>query len=284
MKIKDTIIVILSSGRAGKVITNELFPKNIIRSVVIVPEEQLNDYSKYHSNLLSLPPDVPRRIASTRQWALEYFKDEYKYIWMMDDDLVYLTRNADNKLVKSKRSDIKSMFFLMREQVDKYKFVGISTRLGNNRVEEDFKDVTRSTQSYCMCSETILKNNITFAPYPELIGEEFHVILSLLNLGFANRVIFKYSQADRGGSNASGGCSVYRNNEVQKKAAYWLSNAHPEVTVKAKASKAWKDMDGKGADNYRVDFNIGWKSAFKEVKKRRSGGFNNLFKKHKNKG
>ena len=279
MKITDTLIVIMSSGRAGKVVTHNKFPKNIIKYVIAVPEKQVPDYEKEYPNIpiVSIPEEVPSFIAPHRQWVMEHFAKEYAYIWLMDDDLTYLKRNSKLKLKKAKKKQVLDMFLVMREQLNSYVFAAISPRLGNNRQEEDFVDVGRMMDSYAFNTKVFIEEGINFAPYPDIIGEDFHVTLTYLNKGYPNRIIFSYSQSD-GGRNADGGCSDYRSNETQKKAAFWLAEHHPEVTVKTKKSNNWKGLSGT-KDGTRVDMIVQWKKAYKCKEVRKTGGLSRLLKK-----
>ncbi len=300
MQIKDTIIVIMSSNRAGRVVTHKKFTEGVIHYVVAVPEEQEEEYKAAHKDLciLGIPDDVPSFIAPQRQWVMEHFAKEFKYIWLMDDDLTFLRRCMHiaervkdlaskergekvkelTKLKKSKKKHVKDMFLMVRAQLETYPIVSVSPRLGNNRREEDFVDVGRMMDNYAFNSKVFMDEEINFAPYPDIIGEDFHVTLTYLNKGHANRIIFCYSQTD-GGRNAEGGCSDYRTNEIQKKAAFWLADNHPEVTVKTKKSDGWKGLKGTSKDGSRVDMIVQWKKAYKPKKVRKAGGLSRLLKK-----
>lgn len=278
--ITDTVIVIMSSGRAGKVKTHLKFPTNVMKILIAVPELQVQAYEEAYPDIeiLCIPATEPSFIAPHRQWVMECLSTQYEYVWLMDDDLTYLIRDKELKLKKCKKKQIKDMMLLMRKKLNTYAFAAISPRLGNNRQEEDFVEVGRMMDSYAFNMKTYMEEGINFAPYPDIIGEDFHVTLTYLNKGFPNCIIFCYSQSDAG-RNADGGCSDYRTNDIQKKAAFWLADNHPEVTVKTKTSNNWKGLGGTKKDGTRVDMTVQWKKAYKPKKKRVHGGLSRLLKK-----
>lgn len=275
MEIKDTLIVINSSNRAGKIVTHKQFPDDIINCVIAIPGDQLTEYSDsmQYPALIPIPKDVPQYLSSQRQWVMEEFGDSYKYIWLMDDDLTFFRRNKKMKLKKCKEKHVKKMFEEMRRHLDTVPVVGISTRLGNNRILEDYDETNRVTRCYAMSTKAFKDVGATFAPFEPFLAQDFHMTLCFLNAGYNNRILYTYAQEDVG-SNADGGCSSYRNEELQRKVSFWFTDNHPEVTVKAKSSKNWK-----GYGNTRVDMTVQWKQAYKPKKVRASGGLNARFSK-----
>lgn len=282
MLIEDIVLVIMSSGRANRIITHKKFPKDMVDWVIAVPKSQEKEYALFYGieRILPIPSEIPSFIAPHRQWVMEHLSQYYKYIWLMDDDLTYLKRTEDLKLIKCETEDVQEMILDVRKQLEKYAVVSISPRLGNNRVVSDYQDVGRMMDSYAFNSEIYIKEGINFAPYPEIIGEDFHVTLTYLNKGYPNRIIFKYSQSD-GGRNAEGGCSLFRTNEVQRKASFWMADNHPEVKVKVKSSHNWEGLDGQGKENLRVDMTVQWKQAYKPKKVRQEGGLSRILNKNK---
>lgn len=278
MKIKDTLIVINSSNRIEKVVTHALFPHEVIDWIVAVPDEQAIHYeSKFPDNTFAMPDHVAQFLPSQRQYIMEEFGDQYKYIWLMDDDLTFFKRNEELKLKKCTQDDITKMFYSMRSNLEEVPMVGISTRLGNNRIETDHQDICRVTRCYGINTEVFREVQAIFNPFEPFVAEDFHMALSFLNAGYKTRALFTFAQEDIG-SNAEGGCSLYRTAEVQKKTSFWMADNHPEVDIRVKSSKNWK-MKGKGAANTRVDMVVGWRKAYKPKKVRATGGFNSLFNK-----
>jgi len=256
---KDIIIVINSSNRVDKLRTFNKFPKGMIDWVVAIPKEQNKQYRSVlpKHKLLLIPKDVPQFLPSQRQYCTEYHFDKYKYIFFMDDDLTFFKRNKKLKLKKASTKDIEKMFELVRHTLNDFPMVGISTRLGNNCITEDFTDTARVTRCYAFSLDVFKKVGAVFNPFEPFVAEDFHINLCFLNKGYNNRVIFKYAQEDIG-SNAKGGCSLYRTPKVQEKTAYWMAAHHPEVSVKVKKSGNWD-----GFDDTRVDMIVHWKKAYK---------------------
>lgn len=267
MKIKDTIIIINSSNRVDKVVTPNLFPDDVMEWLIAVPEDQQDAYvAKFgQRRVTTIPAEVPQFLPSQRQWVMEHFTNhDWKYIWLMDDDLCFFTRNAENLLRKSTTEEIEGMFTAMREHLSEVPMVGISTRLGNNRTLTPFDEINRVTRCYAMCTEAFSKVGATFAPYEPFTAEDFHISLCFLEKGYKNRILYTYAQEDVGGSNAAGGCSLYRTAEVQKRTSFWLAENHPSVKVKGKYTKgAWGLQELADGRNYRVDVIVQWKQAYK---------------------
>lgn len=288
-KIDDTLIVINSSNRVDKVKTHEKFPKGIMNWVIAVPEAQYKEYAEKFTEkrVYAIPDTVQSYLPSQRQHVMEHFGATYKYIWLMDDDLTFFRRKMKENekgeekpvLRKCKEKDITKMFNTMRKHLSEVSMVGISTRLGNNRITEDFDEINRVTRCYAIESSAFKEVGAVFNPFEPFVAEDFHMALCFLNAGIKNRILHTYAQEDIG-SNAEGGCSTYRNSEVQKKTSFWMAENHPEVKVKGKYSKgSWGLQELKDGRNYRVDVIVGWKKAYKPKKIRKSGGLNKLFKK-----
>ncbi|RLI66869.1 MAG: hypothetical protein DRO67_00405 [Candidatus Asgardarchaeum californiense] len=276
MKIKDTIIIINSSNRADKVVTHKMFKNVEMEWLYAVPVEQHTQYlnnPNISDHIITIPEEVPQFLSSQRQWVMENFtKEGYKYVWFMDDDLTFF-RRVDMRLKKCKKKHVAKMVNEVRKHLTEMPVVAISTRLGNNRVVEDYDETNRITRCYAMSTKAFVDVGATFAPFEPFLAQDFHINLCFLNKGYNNRILYTYAQEDIG-SNAEGGCSVYRNQELQKRVSFWMADNHPEVTVKVKSSKNWKGY--KGA---RVDMVVQWKKAYKPVKKRTRGGLRRLLNK-----
>lgn len=282
--LSKVIVVINSSNRAGKVRTHDLFPKEL-NWIVAVPIDQVEDYRAHYekyTTVLGIPDNVPQYLPSQRQYVMESIHEKYEYIWLMDDDLTFFRRKkGDTALKRCKKKHIKKMLGTMCKHLTDVPMVGISTRLGNNREPEPYKDITRVTRCYALNRKVFNEVGATFAPFEPFVAEDFHMALCFLNKGHPNRVIYSYAQEDIG-SNAEGGCSQYRTADVQRTTSFWMTDNHPEVTIKTKSSANW-DIDGKGEKNYRVDMIVQWKKAYKPQKERKAGGLNDRLKRLQNK-
>ena len=259
----DIMIVINSSNRVGKIKTHGLFPENVIKHVIAVPVDQAPAYREVYGDVVwEIPEEVPQFLPSQRQHMAVAMEPWVKYIWFMDDDLTFFTRGSDLKLHKATPADIERMFHLMVEYIKEVPMVGISTRLGNNRITADYDEINRVTRCYTLDLDVFKKVGATFAPFEPFVSEDFHMALCFLNKGYRNRIIHTFAQEDVG-SNAEGGCSLYRTPAIQRKTAFWMADNHPEVTVRAKDSNNWKGFEEK-----RVDMTVQWKKAYKPKKEK----------------
>ena len=260
---RDIIIVINSSNRVDKVRTHLLFPKlNCIDWVIAVPHDQVEEYSNKFDHIIIIPEHVAPYLPSQRQWVMEHMADKYKYVWFMDDDLKFSYREeGSTKLTLSTTTQISDMFRSMKEAIADYPLVGISTRLGNNFVEKSFDTICRVTRCYALSTQVFKDLGIKFNPIEPFVAEDFHMTLCLLNAGHKNMVLYNYAQEDIG-SNAAGGCSVYRTAMVQETTMKWMAANHPEVTLKVKTNKTGWNLPG-SVNNERLDCIIQWKKAYK---------------------
>lgn len=263
---KGIAIVINSSNRPNEIKTTTAIESCGLDYYIAIPTEQYEQYKHLNVPLCLIPQGIEQCLPDQRHWVMEYFHDKYKYIWLMDDDLTFFKRTEEGKLVKCTESDIQQMTTTMLEQLQNYNMVGISTRLGNNRVTEDYQDICRVTRCYALSTETYAKVGAVFNPIPKMTAEDFHLALCWLNAGEPNRVIYTYAQEDIG-SNAKGGCSIYRTYDVHRRTSIWMTQNHPEVAIKAKSTKAaWGLKEANDGTSTRVDMTIQWKKAYKPKK------------------
>jgi len=260
---KNIIIVINSSNRVDKVRTHLLFPQyNVIDWVIAVPQSQIELYSDKFDSILIIPDSVAPYLPSQRQWVMEHMVDKYEFVWFMDDDLKFSFREPNStKLTLATSTEVAGMFSAMKEAIIDYPLVGISTRLGNNFVEKSFDTICRVTRCYALSTKVFKELDIKFNPIEPFVAEDFHMTLCLLNAGHKNIVLYNYAQEDIG-SNAAGGCSVYRTAKVQEDTMKWMAKNHPEVTLKVKTNKTGWNLPG-SVNNERLDCIIQWKKAYK---------------------
>jgi hypothetical protein len=269
MTLDDITICINSSNRADKVCTHKQFSKKIKdHMLLIVPYDQFEAYEKYKDeglSIIKLPASCPPYIASQRQWVIENIQTDYMFV--MDDDLYFNFRDSNKKLKIPSEQILDKMIHEICVHLEEVPMVGISPRGGNNNVVEDYIDITRVFRCYCFDRRIFLKLNIRFNPYEPFIMEDFWVILHWLRAGYKNRVLYTYAQGEKGGSNSSGGCSIFRTDEVQEKAVNFIKSTFPDVvTIKKKITKnAWRGFKtNKKGEMIRTDVIIHWKKAYKQ--------------------
>ena len=109
-----------------------------------------------------------------------------------------------------------------------------------------------------------MKHNIKFDILP--FQEDFHVAVSLLKRGYPSCIITSHTQGQMKGSNAPGGCSVYRTQAKQNSNSAKLYLLHkPFIKLRMKRLKrGW----GSGFNKNFFDVTVSWKKAFERgVKK-----------------
>lgn len=258
-------IYIPSLGRPHKQITwNELQGVRGLKKsdvVVVVGHEDVDAYTNPGNNGMTflVPPPSIKGIGKVRQWLLEYHAKHStdQRMVMMDDDLTFSTRRTDDptKAVPATKEDIARMLKSMAGML-KYMLHGsIIAREGANRVaDHGVLYNTRLLRVLGYRAADVLKLGVKFDRLP--VMEDFDVTLQLLRLGKENFSICEWWQ-NQAGSGLEGGCSTYRDMEMQKVGALGLKKLHPDfVTVVEKTTKgAW----GGGT---RTDVKIAWKKAF----------------------
>jgi hypothetical protein len=207
-------------------------------------------------------------ISKTRQFILE--NSPTPYALMFDDDMNFGVRDKNLKLSPCSPKDMKNLFSLLSGWLDEGLIhVGISQRFGNNRIEEDYTEITRMNNAYAYNAKTMRKlkkkKGIGFdwldEKYGRVVGmEDFSLTLKLLSLGYKNRVTYKYCWSQRQ-SGDDGGCAMYRDSASQKEDVFVIAKEFPGIVKPTqKTSKVlWKGFDSKT----RWDVTIQWKKSFK---------------------
>lgn len=264
------LIFIPSKGRANSVKTLASMPESRVASTrLVVPSEEYSEYCVYFDKKMVLATEA-KGIANTRQWVLENSKDNYAMF--MDDDMDFHWRDNNLKLHKAGHQEVEKMLQQIESWLkDGFVHVGVSQRAGNNRQEEPFVDIARMNNTYAYNIKETLKAGGRFDRLQ--VMEDFDMTLILLKAGLPNRVSYEYSWS-QGKSGAAGGCSTYRNFEMQKKAAFQLAQLHPGlVKVHGKQSKSnWENIG-----DTRADVIISWKKAYQPKKPANNIGIKKFF-------
>jgi hypothetical protein len=176
---------------------------------------------------------------------------------MLDDDLRFAARREDEptKFVDATDTQIETALRELWSQLGAHSHVGMSTREGGNRYTDDYDYNTRLLRVLGYRTDLMRQHNIRFDAIP--VMEDFYVSLSFMSKGLGNAKL-NWLVQDQKGSGTEGGCSQYRDMELQAAAAKALHCHFPHfVTVVQKETKtAW----GGGT---RTDVRIAWKKALK---------------------
>lgn len=252
-----------------------LTPALLARVVVVVPSTQYEAYLPVCESIgvqLQAAPEGMLYIAPKRQWCLEQCPT--KYACIMDDDLSFFMRDENLKLRKATVADSETIFLeaLYHLEHSDMAMVGISARGGNNLYPADWEDTFRMHRIWFLNIEPFRDLHINIAPYPEFVMEDFHLILTYLENGHNNRVLYKYAQDDKG-SNSPGGCSTFRKAATVEKAARWLCAHHPRA-VRLKSKETATGWDGMtelaNGKKQRIDVNVQWKKVYRPTTRRLS--------------
>lgn len=241
-------------GRVDRQLTYRLLPLDIQRHTVTVVDESEKDAFP-DRQVLACPPGC-RGTPSVRKFILDQHdvRRHGPALVMLDDDLRWATRLANNKLRPSGEADIRAMFAEL-ERVLRTEVIHASI-LPRQQASQVFED------QYCVRMVQMLGYNVKElrklpVEYDRGAMEDFDVTLQLLRMGKPNKVLANWTQ-DQTGSDLPGGCSTYRTPQFQAKWCERLRELHPDfVKVVTKETKvAW-------GGGQRTDVNIAWKKAFK---------------------
>lgn len=246
-------IYIHSAGRALEQPTYTALKQAGLDPYLVVQKAEAKAYRAAwpDARTIVLPAKITT-LSPTRQWLMDNGDGQFV---LMDDDLRFFVRRADDpsKFQPATGKDIKAMFKLIEKSLKKFAHVGLCAREGGNRMTEDAQ-CTRMMRVLAYDRDRVRATGARFDRLPT--KQDFDMTLQLLRAGLPNLVLHQYCH-DQGGSQAAGGCSTYRTEEMMVASANGLAALHPDfVTVVQKETKqAW----GGGV---RTDVRIAWKKAY----------------------
>lgn len=217
--------------------------------VLVCPEDEVHQHA--YTTVVGCPA---RGIAATRQWIVDHCPE--RYVLMLDDDLHFFQRRMDDP-TKFRDMEPGELSFALRQVeylLTEAPHAAIAVREGGNRNTDPLLVNTRTLRALGYDIEVLRQHGIRFDAVP--VMEDFYVSLSLLCAGYDNLTYNGVVHNQAKGSNAPGGCSVYRTPAVQTAAALELERHFPAyVKVIQKSTRvAW----GGGT---RTDVRIAWKRA-----------------------
>lgn len=251
-------IYIPSMGRVDNQITLNYIPKKYLeRTYLVVPGKEFDAYYSKYGNIVKEVLACNRKgIAKTRQWILEHSTDNY--VLMLDDDLKFYYRvdmSKPNLVYIHTSTDVSRLFRRIEKLLSKYPVVGISSRQGNFMKKVKEYECGKIMNAYAFNLVVLSNLKIKFGRLP--VMEDYDVNLQLLRKGYKNTVLYEYCWNQKS-SNSSGGCSSYRNNDMQTKAAHKLKRLHPDFVkvIEKKTKVAWNNM------KTRTDVIVQWRKAY----------------------
>lgn len=223
-----------------------------MRTKLVVQNSERGLYPHYP--VMVLPPEI-NMLSPTRDWVID--NAQSRHVCMLDDDMRFFYRRQDDatKFLPATPDQIGAMFRRIEHIVEtSYAHVGIAPREGANRNTEHYQYNTRMMRLLAYDTVPIKANSFKFAALPCM--SDFHMTLELLKKKIPNCIINDFCN-DQQTSDAPGGCSVYRTEELHTYCAHKLAELHaPYVkTVIKKTKGAWKGRE-------RTDVIVQWKRAF----------------------
>jgi hypothetical protein len=241
-------IFIPSLGRSHRQITYEYLPdKWKEKTTFVVPYGEDIDMP----NVIQTDESI-KGIAATRQFIIDIAEDS---VFMMDDDLHFHHRE-NGKLCKSGPEQVGNALDLMQLWIKEIPCVGFSSRFGNNWIAEDYVECHRPCMAYGLNPFVLKENKIKFDKFE--VCEDYHVFLSLLRLGYKNRMTAQYTVTSPS-VNKDGGCSEYRTREMVEKAMEAFVEHHsPYATFRNTKSDTQGFEIGK-------ELRIKWRKAYEDA-------------------
>ena len=251
-------IFIPSRGRTATQTTWDFMgPKTRAITNIICPPDEVEIHRALGRNA------VPRPVNGLSK-VIQHIWDtcEDRHVIVCDDDLKFAhwADPKSSKLAPCKPEEVDDCFDILKELLGQgFPLVGISQRTYNdNNFPLKFKDCTRQMQVHGYDLDFMKKHGIR-ADAVE-IRQDMFITLSVLQAGRFNRIITNYCIDQKGGSNAVGGVSLYRNAEMMEKNAKQLEEMFPGIVhAVQKKSNNWKGVDG----GFRWDVDVEWKAAYK---------------------
>ncbi len=248
---------------------NQVIPKKFWKDTYLCcPPEEVEAHAEYWTRERIIAPNV-KGIANVREAIMNggFFTDPK--IIMLDDDCTSAYRThpdgilGDGNGLKGIKTEEElntkgvEMFESMDRILDTYAHAGWSESFLNRSTPEkdhmlNFKVLRFLAYNKDLFPSTpIVHNRVT-------LREDYDVTLQLLRAGKPNYIDYRFAQTQPI-SNAPGGCSTYRDAELQTKTAHDLVALHPgyvKYIEKAPAS-GWFGGVTFG------DVNVQWKKAYK---------------------
>jgi hypothetical protein len=150
---------------------------------------------------------------------------------MLDDDLRFCVRQdrtdpSNWKLRSCTFDDMEELLGRMEDLLFQYPFVGLSARQGNNRITDTLLIAKRMWNVWAVDRLVLKREKIRADAVPTM--EDFWVQLSLLSRGHETAMICDFVHDQASGSNAAGGCSLFRTGKTQEQSIAILRKTFPD--------------------------------------------------------
>lgn len=263
-------MVIPTHGRPNAQKTLMQFPPELRKRILVVTTTQEDAEAikrgYEHDNVVWTGTSV-KSIAAKRHWIMENVDSDFPF--MMDDDMYFFARCHPSQrhivdgLWKPTQKDItllpKATEEDMKEMVAKlssmarysYHAVGLSSRMGNDRVPTEEKENTRLMHAFGINRKVYRTEGLDFREVP--VREDMNIALHMLRRGYKNGVLYSH-MCSPGPYDAPGGASLERSLVQSNAMARKLARVHPGLV--RVAAKDYKNKP-------RLEVVCSWQKAFK---------------------
>lgn len=226
----------------------------------VVPECECREFQELYPTAPNIVVPSHFKLGSVMEHIIKEWPGRYKLF--IDDDLCLMRRRdpTSTKQTGSKgtRYDVQDLFDRVRYWFKQgYTHGGISLRQTNQFVKDNwYKENTRCSGMLFYDTAVLIGENICADAVQD--RSDFHITLSLLELGYANIVDYEF-MGGQVGNNAVGGCTSYRTFDFMLSEALKLSRLHDHVDLvyKKLKTRAANPNPEQGVPDVRV----GWKIA-----------------------
>lgn len=252
-------IYIPTLGRPNTQITYDGLPEFVkdITYLVVQPHEK-----DLHGNkkVIILPKSI-KGIHKTREWIYNKAKNT---IWgMYDDDLVFLNRDPNNTGTISGRGTVMNDVDWEYMLEETYHLLTTDTAFSGHRLSFLHpSDNLYRPNGAVHCAFYFNGHVVPKLTWPIPLAEDLHMVLSLLEQGYNNKVWHRYAVENKeyseGGCNTEGLRDIDKINDAHRQ----LVELHPEfVKIVGKKKNKMGEMD-----KLRISWRKAYESLYKKIK------------------
>lgn len=257
---KNYMIGVPSRERSHK-ITEGHFYKNFSEAETInyfVREEEVHIYES--EGLKVVPVNNNFHIAQKRKLIFQVaYAKGFEYVFIADDDIKIDVRREDIKtrFRPMEKIDVPAFINLhLKVCGEKYPLVHPILRMHADKKKYMYEKNVPAIRFVCYHIPTFIREGIQIDGLSTPFMSDRYAQLSILSKGYSSIALAKYC-VDDSGTNAKGGCSIYRTPKLQSEAAKRLQQCFPNnVSLKVKQDGKWNEP--------RLDCTIQWKKFLKK--------------------
>jgi hypothetical protein len=258
-------ILITTMGRVHKQLTYDYMPPALKKQAIIVcPPNEAKDHAALGRNILVCTKDG-QGLAKKRDWVLQHaWKQGWRYIAMLDDDVVLQRRRKDMRITNATHDEYPLAFEWLEKQLKAgYAHVGWQHRA--LAFADTGPAMIGTRQMYCLAYDVkkLEKVEATFSgglpPFASM--SDFYMTLQLLTAGLPNIVSLEWRAAPYK-SNAPGGCSTYRTKKTIEASARAIAKMFPDFVKLREKKTSWEGVAEQGENREtQTDVTVYWKKA-----------------------